>query len=335
MENLVSVIVCTYNQEKTIGRTLDSILRQKCRLPIEVVIGEDCSTDDTLKVCMDYHHRYPDVIRVCPSRTNKGLVDNYFDCMLSCRGRYIADCAGDDFWIDELKLEKEIEVLENHPDVGIVHTNWQYFDAISSIVTPSPAALHTGRVEDGRLYLPDILMQTTRPAIHLCTSMYRADWICKAYADNIQFFRNSAYPCEDIQVAFFLAKMGKVAYLDEVTLNYESFGESISCSDSSEKLFRFFMGATKLSYDLAVTFGLRTKEFDAFMSARCFSLFMHVFRTGNPLLRSDMVYQMCQWGIRDSQKIRLARFVTSNALLWSVGLKIRSAIVGLKRLWHK
>ena len=47
MEEMISVVVVTYNQEKTIGRTLDAILCQKCHLPIEIVIGEDCSTDGT------------------------------------------------------------------------------------------------------------------------------------------------------------------------------------------------------------------------------------------------------------------------------------------------
>ena len=53
-KDIISVIVCTYNQEDTIGRTLDSILSQKCHLPIEIIIGEDGSTDRTLAVCKQY-----------------------------------------------------------------------------------------------------------------------------------------------------------------------------------------------------------------------------------------------------------------------------------------
>ena len=58
----------------------------------------------------------------------KGIIDNYFDTLLDCRGRYIADCAGDDFWIDPLKLEKEVNILEQHPEVTLVHTAFNYFD---------------------------------------------------------------------------------------------------------------------------------------------------------------------------------------------------------------
>ena len=99
MEDKISVIVTTYNQEDTIGRTLNSILAQKCHLPIEIIIGEDCSTDNTRSVCKDYAQRYPQIIRLMPKAENKGIQNNYYDCLLECKGKYIADCAGDDFWI--------------------------------------------------------------------------------------------------------------------------------------------------------------------------------------------------------------------------------------------
>jgi glucosyltransferase len=105
MEDKISVIVATYNQEDTIARTLDSVLMQQCHVPIEIILGEDCSTDGTLAVCQRYADEHPDVIRLIANKQNKGLVDNYFDCMLAAQGKYIADCAGDDFWTDPLKLE--------------------------------------------------------------------------------------------------------------------------------------------------------------------------------------------------------------------------------------
>ena len=124
MENKISVIVATYNQEDTIGRTLDSILMQQCHVPYEIVIGEDCSTDSTRTVCQEYAKKHPDVIRLFANQKNKGLIDNYFDCLLACEGQYIAECAGDDFWTDPLKLEKEVTILEEHPEVTLVHTDW-------------------------------------------------------------------------------------------------------------------------------------------------------------------------------------------------------------------
>ena len=82
MENMISVIVCTFNQEDTISRTLDSILCQKCHVPFEIIIGEDCSTDGTLAICKTYQQKYPDIIRILANNPNKGIVDNYYDCLL-------------------------------------------------------------------------------------------------------------------------------------------------------------------------------------------------------------------------------------------------------------
>ena len=112
MKELISVIVCAYNQEGTIARTLDSILRQQCHLPVEIILGEDCSTDHTLDVCRQYAERYPESIRLMANAQNKGIIDNYFDCLLAAQGQYIADCAGDDEWSDPEKLEKELRIME-------------------------------------------------------------------------------------------------------------------------------------------------------------------------------------------------------------------------------
>ncbi|MBQ5622027.1 MAG: glycosyltransferase family 2 protein, partial [Bacteroidaceae bacterium] len=71
---LISVIVCTYNQQDTIGRTLNSILSQECHLPFEIIIGEDCSADNTLAICKQYEQKHPDVIRIIANPSNKGFV---------------------------------------------------------------------------------------------------------------------------------------------------------------------------------------------------------------------------------------------------------------------
>lgn len=82
----VSVIVCTYNQEQTIARSLESILTQKTDFPYEIILADDCSSDSTPEICADYARRYPDIIRPFLNKRNKGVVDNYFDCVEACRG---------------------------------------------------------------------------------------------------------------------------------------------------------------------------------------------------------------------------------------------------------
>jgi glycosyltransferase involved in cell wall biosynthesis len=120
---LVSIVVITYNQEKTISQTLDSILNQNIDFPIEIIVGEDCSTDSTRKICLDYQNRYPQVIRLILHEKNHGLLRNYQSVINACKGTYIAQCAGDDYWHNQDKLKLQVEFLENNSDYGLIHTD--------------------------------------------------------------------------------------------------------------------------------------------------------------------------------------------------------------------
>ncbi len=123
----ISVIVATYNHQDTISQCLTSILFQKCSYSFEIVIGDDCSTDNTILIINDFIAQFPDKIRLYINPINVGLVKNYFSIAQKCKGSFIAQCAGDDFWSDELKLEKQCSYLENHPDTGIIHSDYNAF----------------------------------------------------------------------------------------------------------------------------------------------------------------------------------------------------------------
>ncbi|MCV4697829.1 glycosyltransferase, partial [Escherichia coli] len=73
---------------------------QETDFPFELVIGEDCSTDNTRKICEDYARRFPDKIRLLARERNLGMCSNFVETILACRGDFIAFCDGDDYWID-------------------------------------------------------------------------------------------------------------------------------------------------------------------------------------------------------------------------------------------
>jgi len=321
-QDLISVIVCTYNQQDTIGRTLDSILSQKCHLPVEIVIGEDCSTDNTLFICQQYQKQYPNKIRILANKPNKGLVRNYFDCILACRGKFIADCSGDDFWIDDQKLEQQSTILEQDEKVGIVHTDWLRYDEETGKQTYSGG-------ESREVTLATILAPTERPAIHLCTSLYRNDWIRQAMQDYPQFFNPETYQCEDVQIAFLLARMGKVTYLDKPTLAYSCGKSTISNPDSEEKQFLFWANATRLSYDLARTFNISDEQLDTFFQDRIHKLLMHAFRSGKSSLRTQALLMQKEMNIADNRHTRFDKILTL-PLIWPLTRSVRNAIKSRK-----
>lgn len=115
---LVSVIVVTYNHEAYIEQAIEGILAQQCDFPIEVIIGEDKSTDRTLDICLDYQKTYPHLIRVVTWHENVGPTANFLRVWGRTRGKYVAGCDGDDYWIDPAKLTKQVALMEQFPETS-------------------------------------------------------------------------------------------------------------------------------------------------------------------------------------------------------------------------
>mgnify|MGYP006081973771 CR=1 FL=1 len=110
----VSIVVITYNHEKYIRQALDSILMQHVDFAIEIIIGDDCSTDQTAGIIKEYHQRYPHIIKPTFRSENFGATKNWYYSFLKCTGKYIAILDGDDFWTNKEKLKKQTDFLEKH-----------------------------------------------------------------------------------------------------------------------------------------------------------------------------------------------------------------------------
>ena len=116
---LVSIVCITYNHEPYLRHTLDGFLRQKTDFPVEIILAEDCSTDGTRKICEEYTAKYPEKIHYIYRDHNVGYNENEYEAMCAANGKYIAYCEGDDYWTDPLKLQKQIDFLESHPDYSV------------------------------------------------------------------------------------------------------------------------------------------------------------------------------------------------------------------------
>jgi len=127
----VSVCVQTYNQENYIKECLDGILMQQTSFPFEIILGEDESSDDTREICKAYAEKYPDKIKlflrsrkdVIYINTNATGRFNMLENLKACSGKYIALCEGDDYWTDPLKLQKQVDFMEQNPEYALVFTN--------------------------------------------------------------------------------------------------------------------------------------------------------------------------------------------------------------------
>jgi len=112
----VSVLILTYNHERYIAQAVESALSQKTSFPIEIVIGEDCSTDHTRDILLEFERSHPETIRLLLHAQNIGPQANYAAAFAACRGEYIAILEGDDYWTNNKKLQKQVDALDTHPE---------------------------------------------------------------------------------------------------------------------------------------------------------------------------------------------------------------------------
>lgn len=118
----VSVICNAYNHEKYIGRALESFVLQRTDFKFEVLVHDDASTDGTADIIREYEKKYPELIKPIYQTENQyskyGGVNRKFQ-FPRARGKYYAICEGDDYWTDPLKLQKQYDLMEQHPEVDM------------------------------------------------------------------------------------------------------------------------------------------------------------------------------------------------------------------------
>ncbi len=147
---LVSVLIITYNQEKFIGEALDSVLDQKTDFEYEILVGDDCSADNTGAICAEYQRRFPERIRFITASLNVSkLGGNISRLRHRARGEFIAILEGDDYWTDSEKLQKQIEIFRKYPEVTLCmagretlsldgRTSYAHNDHFDKLLSESP-----------------------------------------------------------------------------------------------------------------------------------------------------------------------------------------------------
>lgn len=120
---VVSVVVPTYQHAAYIEQCLEGILMQRTSFPVEILVGEDESTDGTREICERYAEAHPDRIRLFLGKRSEVIRingrptgrANFMRLWNGTRGRYIALCEGDDYWTDPMKLQKQVDLMESDP----------------------------------------------------------------------------------------------------------------------------------------------------------------------------------------------------------------------------
>lgn len=207
---VVSVYMLAYNHERYIGQAIEGVVSQATDFPFELIIGEDCSTDATRSIAMDYQRRYPAIIRVLAGDANVGMHRNADRCRKACRGEFIAICEGDDYWHHPGKLQLQVEKFRSNEDACLVHTDHDRLIGRRLLKNAGSAAERAGAHVD----FPALLDKMT---IATSTAMYRKSILDEF--DNTGIPKH-AWPFGDYPRALYAALRGRVLYLPVSTATY-------------------------------------------------------------------------------------------------------------------
>lgn len=252
-EIMLSIMIETYNQEKYISETLESILKQSYSFPYEIIVGNDCSTDGTAKILDKYALEYPQIL-VIHNKKNLGAMGNYYNVLSKTNGKYIMDCAGDDYWLPG-KVQNQIEYLENHPDVDCIYgkvtgidgdgnkkaINWgsetEGFDDIFKCIDKIPPATMCFKREIMEQYLKDVKPQ-------------EKNWKMEDYPFYLWCSRNK-------KIEFINQYYASYRILDNSVSHSTDLNKKISFYESIQDVRLFFIN----KYDLDVSYKQYTEDF--------------------------------------------------------------------------
>lgn len=116
---VLSVVMIAFNQEQFIRQALESVLAQETDFPVEVIVADDASTDETAAIVREIAEDHREVVRPVLRAENVGIHANLIDALGRTRGRYVALCEGDDYWTDPSKLQRQVAFMEANPMTSV------------------------------------------------------------------------------------------------------------------------------------------------------------------------------------------------------------------------
>ncbi len=221
---LISICSTTYNLEGYIAQAMESWLVQETGYSFEIVICDDCSTDNTRKIIREFEQKHPGKIRLIEAAKNQGMLPNFIASLNEARGKYIAVCDGDDYWIDPHKLQKQVRFLEEHPDFTACYTNSWVLDESSG-----EQKIAKGQIWDvagsAELLLHDDFQKENVPLSpgHISGFVFR-NILQNKYPD--WFYQVDGVT--DFPLYMMLSKYGKAKFINELTSVYRNHPKSSS-----------------------------------------------------------------------------------------------------------
>ena len=274
-ELLLSIMIETYNQEDYIAQTLDSIINQNVGFKYELLIGDDCSNDNTPKILDEYAKKY-DFITVFHNEKNLGPMGNYYHLLSECKGTYIMDCAGDDYWLPG-KVQYQIDYMEKHPDIGLCYSKAKIFDEKKKMILKKSSG-------SKREKFHNLMLGNAIPALTVCIRRK----VMEEYLNDVKPYEKN-WKMEDIPAWLWISYNYKIKFLNKDFGVYRQLEESVSHSRNEEKKIAF----EKSCYEIREYYAKKYNQMDVlkqytvycdFTKAWCSKDKMNIIRYGKEKL---------------------------------------------------
>ena len=251
VEPLVSVSCITYRHEPFIRQALDGILAQQTTFRVQVIIHDDASTDRTADIVREYASRHPQLITAICQEENQYSQGKRPSRLVRqhVTGKYVASCEGDDYWIDPLKLQKQVDVLEGHPEYGLVHGDChKYFqDSGTWLHNANDKKRNTTEPATPEELFYEII--AFRYKIRTATVAYRVSLLAQLDPNR------KVFPMGDTPMWLELSQRTRFYYIDEPLAVYRVQRNSMSKSTDRKRYFRFKLAMMEMRLYYCNLFG--------------------------------------------------------------------------------
>jgi glycosyltransferase involved in cell wall biosynthesis len=247
---VVSVVMPTYNHGRYLREAIDGVVSQQTSFPFELIIGDDCSTDGTREIALEYQKLRPDIIRVLTADTRVGMHENDARIFSAVRAPYMAFCEGDDYWDRTDKLTRQVAILESQPQASLVCSSWRIVS--DSGVVLDPDALGLDRIRPHCLDLHDVL----RGHVKTVTVCARTAVIQKALRES-PLCKLGRYPFGDAPLWVEASRAGDCICLPHEYATYRLSRDSVTRPRDLMGVYRFIAAASEFDRDVLGLYELR------------------------------------------------------------------------------
>lgn len=267
---LVSVVCTAFNQRKYIKDTLEGFLIQETAFPVEFIVHDDASTDGTYELIREYELKNPHLFKPIYQKENqhskKTDVAKHF-LYPRIRGKYVAICEGDDFWIDPLKLQKQVDFLEKNEDYGLVYTDINRVNKDGAII-------------DRDFFKSDLEPFCESFENYLLYAPFRAPctWL---FRKSVYKERSEKYAVGDLPMLLDIVAHHKIHKLNDTTAHYRVLPNSASHSTNIDAYYKFSKSGYQVQLDYAKKYEVSNDLIDAIKERFAIEFYNFSIATGD------------------------------------------------------